>query len=310
MAIVRWHAVRMPSLLEVCPIGRTGFRDAPLGSVRASISLCGSSGVSVQKARLNNTARLRCHRSPLLTRGTAPRERDQSTWHVLKSCSVTNNGLKDLRGCMTSRSKQTVQRKPLAKSARERKQAFDERHLNRGRKDPSQPERWAVMVYLTSEAKERLAAIRRGNRTARRGPTTNSEIVEGWLLSKQVNVAGRVPASASPKGSEKSISHLLKRVDSLFTRLKSGDIGVFSQALISHHEQAQQGWSIRTARDLMDSIQQGVPEQDLMRRLSEAIDDYVHALVGRVEAHAENESSETGAVLDWVRSRIGVAPPP
>lgn len=210
---------------------------------------------------------------------------------------------------MTRGAKKTAQHKPVAKSARERKQAFDERHLNRGRKNPSQPERWAVMVYLTSEAKECLAAIRRSNRTARQGPTTNSEIVEGWLLSKQINVAGRVPASASPKGSEKSIRHLLKRVDSLFTRLKSGDIGVFSQALLSHHEQVQQGWSIRTARYLIDSMQQGLPEHDLMRQLCEAIDNYVHALVSRVEADAENESSETAALLDWVRSRIGIAPP-
>lgn len=210
---------------------------------------------------------------------------------------------------MTSKAKKTAQQRPAAKSAKERKHAFDERHLNRGQKDPAQPERWAVMVYLTSEAKENLAAIRRSNRTTRQGPTTNSEIVEGWLLSKQVNGAGREPASAPPKGSEKSLRHLLKRVDSLFTRLKSGDIGVFSQALLSHHEHVQQGWSIRTARDLIDSIKQGLPEHDLMRQICEAVDDYVHALVSRVEADAENESSETVALLDWVRSRIGIAPP-
>lgn len=84
------------------------------------------------------------------------------------------------------------------RSAKERKAAFDQRMSNRGRTDPTSPERWPCTIYLTAEAKQRLAHMREERQMLGCATETNSALVEMLIHSQALDVRPsdlRIPPS-------------------------------------------------------------------------------------------------------------------
>lgn len=206
-----------------------------------------------------------------------------------------------------------------AKSAKQRKAEFEERHLNRGSKDPTKPERWAVMVYLTAQAKDNLAEMRRQHQILKTGPTTNSGIVEGWLLS-DANVSARTAGAfeASSAAVRKGRSARLRAADHLMRRLRTGTgsckagVDEIEHALLKAHAVAGDRWAQSLARSIAARVGASDLREELRWVFRDAMDDYVHDLLSAVvdEVVGDSLSADDAETVEWIRCRLGISTKP
>jgi len=106
------------------------------------------------------------------------------------------------------------------KSAKERKAAFDRKMSNRGRVDPTSPERWPCTIYLTAEAKQRLVQLRDDRQMLGCATETNSELVELLIRNEALDVRPadiRMPPSVSE--AIRDLSQHLKDVRKALTHI-------------------------------------------------------------------------------------------
>jgi hypothetical protein len=202
------------------------------------------------------------------------------------------------------------------KSAKQRKAEFEERHLNRGGKDPTKPERWAVMVHLTAQAKENLAEMRRHNQILKTGPTTNSAIVEAWLLSDANDDTRTAQAfNASSVAARKTRSAKLQAADLLLRRLETGigtgEVGVeeIEGAMFREHTVARDRWAASLARAVTARVGADDLQDELRWMFRDAVDDYIHALLFDAfsELGSDHQQADDEEAVEWIRRRLGIS---
>ncbi|MDN3919401.1 hypothetical protein [Roseateles violae] len=180
---------------------------------------------------------------------------------------------------MTEKKKQSPPvktQKPPAKTAKERKDDYVNRMRNRGGSaDPTRPERWAVVVHLTKEAKDRLKSLRTQNTLDGSDPTTNDAIVEELLLSERSSTA---TAAVAPRDLTPSqAARITKLLEALEEKLPAP--AQLLQVLIDNHRAAM----LRAAGEITETARsmfaEGVAASDLKWTVSDLLDKYVHDLV-------------------------------
>lgn len=118
-----------------------------------------------------------------------------------------------------------VEEPKKAKSSRERKAAFDERMKNRGGADPTQPERWAMVFYLTRESVDEVQRIRDEARFEGSQPHRSAELFEEMLQVYLAWRRGEVP----PKDGSETQAPLAS--DAVRVTRLSKDLEAFQQSL-------------------------------------------------------------------------------
>lgn len=184
------------------------------------------------------------------------------------------------------------------KSARQRKEDFEKKQRDAGR--------LAVIVHLSRDAKNHLAALRRAGRLSKTGPTTNADVIESLLTSATTMAAiedaqeAIVAAKPRTRGAPAQRAHtLLNKVDDL---LVNADL---EESVLSLHDVSRFRWSADVARSAMECVRAGATAEDLQWLLYDLIDAYIESLFDYPNL-PDGASAEDREALAWIRAQLGL----
>lgn len=186
------------------------------------------------------------------------------------------------------------------KSNRERKAAFDKRMKNRGGADQTQPERWAMVFYLTRDAVDEVKRIREEARFEGSQPQRSAELfaemLQVYLAWRRGEVlpmeGGGTRASLALDGVPTTrLSEDLKafRASIELLRTTATSVDVFGDRLLGAH--ASERWTsfallIDRLRSRYDRLKASVEEA---RHWHGEVEEYLELLLDRVERLEEDQ---------------------